>query len=818
MKTYFKTQRLFCGFVIFLFAVNAYAATIHGTVIDPLGAVVADARVDLLSGDKVIASTNTDSEGNYEFQNLPAGRFHLHAVAVTFSPTDTDSFYVSSTATTIQHILVQAPNISQEVVVTATGVPTSEAKVGASVSVLNPADYLNQLDVIQPLRSAPGLQLTQTGQRGGTTSLFIRGGNSDANKVLIDGVPANDIGGNFEFGDLSATSFDRIEIFRGPNSILYGSDALAGVVSLTTRHGVTSLPELTYSADGGNFGTYRQEGTLGGAWHQLDYFSSFARFDTSNSLPNSAFHNGTYTGNFGWSPSAVHSVRLTVRRLGTALGLPNAIDFFGIADNAQQRDHDTFISATYQNQATAKWHNLVRYGASRLDSKFNKPSPVGLFDGFEFLGAPVTIRGANGFRTTGQAFFSSADCCPESSVSTANRDSVYAQTDYSFTPHLISLVAYRYEAERGDSASRSPGFSSHNSVDRRNMSFILETHGDLQNKLFYSVGGSIEKNQVFGFEPAPRVSFAYYPVRPSSGLLRGTKLKFDFGTGIKEPSIFEETSSLFDLLRKQPGGDQLVQKFGIKPIGAVRSRSYDFGVEQSLTDHVQINVTLFHNHFSNVVEFIDSPALPFLGVSPNVVALSGFGATVNSSDFRTQGVESEIDFKISQSLSARAGYTYLDGKVERSFANAALCSTGLDPCFNPDFPGVPIGAFSALPGARPFRRAPHSGFLSVVYSRSRWSALFQGTFVGRRDDSTFLLFSDANFGNSLLLPNRNLDSAYQKLDLSGDFRLTNYLTLYTSMENLLSQRYDAAFGFPALPFTVRSGIKITLGGESWRHK
>ena len=87
----------------------------------------------------------------------------------------------------------------------------------------------------------------------------------------------------------------------------------------------------------------------------------------------------------------------------------------------------------------------------------------------------------------------------------------------------------------------------------------------------------------------------------------------------------------------------------------------------------------------------------------------------------------------------------------------------------------------------------------------------------RRDDSTFLLFSDAQFGNTLLLPNRNLDKAYQKLDLSGSFRVNHYLNLYASMENLLNQRYDPAFGFPAPLFTLRGGIKIRLGGESW-HK
>ncbi len=176
---------------------------------------------------------------------------------------------------------------------------------------------------------------------------------------------------------------------------------------------------------------------------------------------------------------------------------------------------------------------------------------------------------------------------------------------------------------------------------------------------------------------------------------------------------------------------------------------------------------------------------------------------------RAQGVETEIEYKISRSLFARGGYTYLDARVQRSFSGDALF-----PAINPAFPNIPIGAFSPLVGARPFRRAPHTGFLAITYNHARWSALFQGTFVGRRDDSTFL--SDEDFGNTLLLPNRNLDSAYQKLDLSGNFRVNTHLSLYASMENLLSQRYDAAFGFPALPFTFRSGVKITFGGESWR--
>jgi vitamin B12 transporter len=798
--------------VVFLLASlsMARAATVRGVVTDPLGAVVANARVELLAQTQRVAEAVTDSSGRYEIKVPQAGRYQLRVMAPTFATVETDSFYLSGTETLARDVLLKIKNMAEQVVVSATGLPVSEAQEGASVDVLTHPDFLEKLDVLNPLVSIPGLQVAQTGQRGGETSLFIRGGNSNSNKVLMDGVPVNDIGGVVNFGSLSLTAIDYLEVFRGPNSVLYGSDALAGVVSMTTQRGTTPLPELSYAIDGGNFGTYRQQGTLAGAWRRFDYLASFARFDASDSVPNSRFHNGTFAANGGWAPNATNSFRVTVRRIASGSGSPNAIELFGIADNGQSAIHDTFVSATYENQPSPKWHNLLRYGASRLDSHFDKASPVGITnDGFDFIGLPVTIKGANGFTVSGQAFLTTADCCPSFSAATANRDFVYAQTDYRFNPHLIALFGYRYEAERGVSQFTSPSFSSSNSVERRNMSFIMETHGDIRNRMFYSIGGGIEKNEVFGTEATPRVSLAYHLFRPASGWFRGTKLKFNFGKGIKEPNIFDETSSLFDLLSQQPGGDQLIQKFGIRPVGAERSRSYDFGIQQFITERALLDVTLFHNQFYDQIEFVSSGALPLLGVPQSVADATGFGASINSSNYRAQGVETELHIKLPGSFTARAGYTYLDARVQKSFSSDALAPFN----FNPAFPDIPIGAFGPLVGARPFRRAPHTGFLAVSYARRKWAGLFQGTFVGRRDDSTFLGFSDANFGNTLLLPNRNLDAAYQKLDLSGDFRLNRHLTLFTSMENLLSQSYSAVFGFPSLPFTIRSGVRITVGGE-----
>ena len=800
---------------ILIYASTACATQIRGVVTDPLGAVVPDAKVILHLGNQILGTAVTDHVGQYSFSVERAGRVRVSAEAPSFANAETETFYVSGGNETVTHnLLLGIKTVSEQVVVSATGVPTAEAQVGASVTVLTPEWYLARLNVLDPLPLVPGLQLTQTGQHGGTTSLFIRGGNSNANKVLIDGIPVNDIGGEVEFADLTANGIANVEVLRGPNSVLYGADALAGVVNLATRKGTTPLPLLEYAVDGGNFRTYHQDGSLSGAWRNFDYYSDFSRLDSSNGLPNSASHNSTFAANLGWAVTPNNSFRVTLRRISTGLGLPNAIDLFGVPDNATSSDHDTFVGATFENQTSSRWHNLIRYGASRITSHFEKPSPVGaLINGFEFVGSPVTIRGANGFTASGQAFLTTSDCCPSLSESTGNRDFVYAQTDYQFSQHLQALGAVRYEAERGISQSSSPSFALSNGVDRRNMSWIMEVHGDFSNRLFYSLGGGIEKNAVFGVEGTPRASLAYYPFHSGAGLFRGTKLSFNFEKGIKEPSIFDENSSLFDLLEQQPGGTDLINKFHIRPIGAERSRSFDIGAEQWLGSRMRFNVTLFHNQFTNEVEFVNSDALPALGIPPDVAAASGFGATVNSSDFRAQGAEAEIEYKITNSLRARAGYTYLDARVQRSFSSDALA-----PSFNSAFPDIPIGAFGPLVGARPFRRAPHTGFIAIAYDHRRFSGLFQGTFVGRRDDSTFLLFADANFGNSLLLPNRNLDFAYQKLDVSAMFRLTNHVSLYTSLDNLLNQHYDAAFGFRSLPFTVRSGMKLTLGGESWHRK
>jgi vitamin B12 transporter len=811
LRSIFFLSLLWAPFAAFA----AESGTLGGTVTDPLGAVIVSATVELLDGTTVTAKTTTDATGTYLFHLQKSARYQVRAVAPTFQSTTSNAVFVGSSGKAQVDITLATQTQTQQVTVTATGTPTPEAQVGAAVSVLTADQYRYSTEVQDPIRLVPGAQVTQTGQTGGTTGLSIRGGNTNANKVLIDGVPADDIGGAVEFANIDSVGIAKIEVLREPNSALYGSDALAGVVSLTTARGNTLLPLLTYSGDGGNFNSFRQVGTLSGAYRHFDYYSAFAATQTQNSLPNNDFHNTTYAGNFGWTPNTANDLRFTVRHLTVSADQPNAILLYGIPDDENVKEHDDYYSAAWNNQTTEKWHNQIRYGGLRLNYNYTDFAATGIYNPAEdvYLGAPVNIKGANGYSVSGQAIFqygaSYDETYPNDYLAPSKRDFVYAQTDYRVNAHIVALGAFKYEAERGSTFTSGGTLTA---ISRGNYSYTVQLQGDIRNRLYYTLGSGLEDNGLFGFAATPRASVAYYLFRPTNThWLNGTKLNFSFGKGIKEPSIYYQSISLYDIFAALPNGAALINQYHVSPIGPETSRTYDGGVDQQLWNgRARITLTYFHNEFTNGVEFVPQSALLALGLPAASDPAVQFGAAVNSQAFRAQGAEIATEYQIGSHLFARGGYTYLDALVQQSFSSESL------PSYNPNFPTIAIGAFSPLVGARPFRRAPQSGYFGLTYNQAKWYGSLTGTLVGRRDDSDFL--TDSNFGNTLLLPNRNLLGSYQRLELGGGYQFTRTLTAYTDIQNLLSEHYSEAFGYPALPFTFRAGVKISFGGESWQWK
>ncbi|MGC9158725.1 MAG: TonB-dependent receptor [Terracidiphilus sp.] len=786
----------------------AQLSAVHGAVFDPSGAAIPNATVELLENGVPVASTTSDANGRFALPPNSGSGLLLRISAPGFAAVVRTLAAPAQGRVPTLDVVLPIASLSQQISVVSTGAPTPQSQLGTSVTVLSPSDYRGMPDIQQGLRMAAGLQVTQTGQAGGTTALYIRGGASNANKILIDGIPMNDIGGNVEFANIASAAISQVEVLRGPNSVLYGADALAGVVSLTTTRGDTPLPLITYQAEGGNFGTYSQEGSVGGRHKQFDYFSDYARFDTSNSLPDSEYHDGTFTGNYGWAISPSSSLRATVHHDQAASGTPGALQIYGLPTNAKQNNEDAYFGVTWKYQTRPNWANLLRYGGIRLRSDYIQFAAAGILqaNGYSYLGNPVTLRGANGYTVSGQAqIYNDGPPYPYKYPLSTDVDFVYAQSSYVFNPHLLGLVAFRYEDERGYASSSSPATS----IERGNYDYTLELQGDFFNRIFYTVGSGLEDNGLFGFAATPRASLAWK-------VTGSTKLRASFGKGIKEPALYDQIESLYATLQSL-GETQMIEQDHIAPIGPENSRTFDGGVDQYLFgESTRLSLSLFHNEFTNGVEYVPAQALPVLDPSITLAqALANwpYGAEVNSEAYRAQGIEIEGDSQILRFFFVRAGYTYTDAVIQRSFSSSAI-----GPSYNPDFPTIAIGAYSPLIGARPFRIAPHTGYFQAGYRHARIYAALSGTLVSRRDDSDFLLDSDASYGNTMLLPNRNLDLAYQNLGLSASYQAQRNIAVEGNFQNLLCEHYSEAFGYPSLPFTFRMGLKFTLGGNSWSGK
>ncbi len=790
-----------------------HAVIVRGTVTDPLGTPIANAMVALVDNGEVVSTTKTAADGSYQLASGSVGRFYVLAGGNSFRQLATESFYGGSLDSLLKNVQLEPDTVRQSVVVTATGTPTPIAQVSASVTRLGSLDFANFANVTDALRTVPGFHLVQTGERGGATSLFIRGGNSDANKVLLDGVPLEDIGGTFDFANLATTGVASAEAYRGPNSVLFGADAGAGVVAFATPRGSTPFPSLIYDGDGGNFGTYRNQVQAGGTHNAIDYYGGFSDLQTTNSVAHDSYHDVTSSANLGYALGAATSLRVSARNSDSATGSPGEYQFTRIAGDAKQADQNIFLSAIADHTFSDSWKGYVQYGLARKREQYTSLAATGLYDptSGNYFGENVTVTGANGYTVHGQTIVSYAGSTYPSVYQLAsNRDSLYAQSSYALSPHTTALAGFRYEDERGNYYGTS--------LERANYDYTLEFQGDVKNRLFYTLGGGVEKNQLYGTVGAPHLGASYYLVQPGAGLLRGTRLNFNFSKGYKEPTLGQQIGSLSAFLLAN-GGSTTVNQYQVQPIGAALTRSYDGGVVQSLwNERILLTLTYFHNEFGNQIESVSPGEVPLLlpqlsavqqaSLQAYLSSNGAYGIDLNSLAFRAQGLESQVEYGIGKDIFLRAGYTYLDATVQHSFTSDAL-----GPSVNPDsnFANIPIGASSPLVGARPFRRPPHTGFASATYTHNKWNAVVSSSFASRSDDTTYLAGSDINFGNSLLLPNHNLDSAFANLNIGATYSVKTWAGVYTQLDNALSQQHISPIGYLSQPLTVRTGVKITLG-------
>ena len=788
-----------------LFTLPAGAVIVRGVVTTPFGYPIGNARVELIQGQHITAFTFTLQDGTYEVRSASDGQFLLLTAAAPYTPSIGEDFYGARFAVVTRNIVMQYTTVTPQLAVTAGGIPTPLQQIPSAITLIPQAAFATQIGIVNDLRQVPGTNVVQTGQAGGPISLFLRGGSPDANKVLTDGVPSEDIGGFFNYSPVSTTALTGPEVYRGANSALYGTGAEAGIVNLATTRGGALRPVLNYTGDAGNFHTYRNEAVVSGAYNKFDYLAAFSRFDTSNALPRDEYHSINEVANIGYSIFTNTQARFTLRNTDSATGLPGAHDIYGISSSGKQADQDLYSGLTVENVLAGNWHNFARYGIARKREQVDQFTPTGqpvtiITNGTPqttYYGNSITLRGANGYTASGQAAF-----ILPTYDSVSNRDDLDYQSGYTFPHRIAAFVSFQYENERGRLID--PAIPTGRIIKRTNYLYTFQIQGDIKHRVFYSLGGSVENNELYGIAGAPRIGLTYDAVRPGPKPFHGTLLRANVATGLQEPSLLAQITSLFTLLQQTGNGT-----FGVAPITAQRSRTYDYGIDQNiLSQKLILKAGYFHNQFNHQLEFIGPSGLERYFNIPASIATQIPAASLNSLAYRTQGLETEVQYQPLNHLFLHGGYTYLASLVEQSFSG-----DNATPVANPNLPGIPIGALSPLVGSRPFRRPPSTGFFAADFTSNRFSASLKGAFSSRSDDSTFQLNNDRNGGNTLLLPNRDLDFGYAKLDLNAVFKATSHVTIFTQLDNLLGQQHIGPIGYPGLPFTIRAGMKIRIGGN-----
>jgi outer membrane cobalamin receptor len=465
-------------------------ATIGGSVADPSGAAVAGAAVTVqpIGLSKAEAqTTQSGNDGKFSL-TLPAGRYRVSVEHVSFARME-EVVTLSGGETREWNVRLALERTSENVIVTDSASPALATNTPDLVDVITREQIEQRQDIwlTDLFASQEGAAFSRLGPYGGITSYFLDGGNSNYTKVLIDGTPANEPGGSFDFSNFTTMNIDKIEIVHGASSALYGSDAMDGVIQIFTHRGTSTVPQVTLEGDGGTFGTGHGDAAVSGALGKFDYSAATDYFSTSGQGPGDYFRDVTASGNFGYKFSDTDSLRLTLRNNGSDAGQPGQTLLPGGATPGVSSDiHDFDANLAWNFAVGTHWQNQVSAFESRFFLVENSP-PFGSF------------------------------------TSDYNRAGGLLQSTYLFKNGSFT-AGYENENEIGPSASR------------HNQAGYLEARYQFGTRLTAIVGGRVEDNGFFGTRTVPRVG-ASYALHRGDGTFGATRLRASYGQGIKEPDI-----------------------------------------------------------------------------------------------------------------------------------------------------------------------------------------------------------------------------------------------------------------------------------------
>lgn len=441
--------------------------------------------------------------------------------------------------------------ILEPVNVTAQRSPSLAAETGSAITVITPTEIERRgaVEILDLLKRAPGVAVSRNGGFGATSALRIRGSENGQVLVLVDGVRVNDAAdanAAYDFSGFTVDGIERIEILRGPQSALYGNDAMGGVVNIITRKG-RGPAKITGLVEAGSYQTFRQQAGISGAQNGFDYALTAAHTETKG-------FSRIYAGP---EKDGAEQISLTGRggyRFSEQLRL-------GVSGGYQKLDSDFDPSATRDGPASVATEKLF----GRIDGT------VMLLDGH--LENIFSLTGSDTDREYDEplGFY---------------RSSRYEGSSYG-AEYQGNLTLFEKDVLTGGLATRTdkartttvgsvgPRFS------QDTQSAFLNYKWKATEAFTVTLGGRYDDVEGFGGKGTYRATAAY---RVAS---TGTVLRGSYGTGAKAPSLFQR----FDPL------------YGNKSLELETSRGFDAGIEQEIGKTLTVSAGLFHNRYRNLIQY-----------------------------------------------------------------------------------------------------------------------------------------------------------------------------------------------------------------------
>ena len=496
------------------------------------------------------------------------------------------------------------------VVVSASKVPKAVSRLTQPVTVLLGEDLRARgvTRVSDALREVPGAALVQSGSYGAVTSLFLRGGESRYTKVLIDGVPVNAPGGFFDFSHLTTDNIDRIEIVRGPASVLYGADAVSGIVQIFTRKG--GEPRASAGLRGGTYHSFDIDGDVAGSTSLGGFSLGAAHHSTNGILPfNNEYKNGTLSGSLSLAEGASGDARVSARYTAAEFHYPT--DFAGqpVDSNSYRTQHRLTVGLDAGRNINANVQARLLAGTNDVsDLTADIAVPFG-----------STSPQHSEFRSRGYR------------RSAEGRLSFFLPTDATITVG----AAYEREHENSSNGSGAVGGPTVQTdsfdASRHNLAYYSELLGNPSERFSYTLSGRMDDNSDYD-------RFGTYRVGLNAGLVPAIRLRASLSTAFNAPAFNQLRPTLYTV--------------GSPNLRPERIRSAEIGlVTTLLPELVQASASYFTQRFSDLIQYVNGAPPTFKGSYANLTAAS------------SNGYEAEVQISPGRSWRGSASYTIVSPRV-----------------------------------------------------------------------------------------------------------------------------------------------------------